>query len=74
MARISGRYIVRMARPRIYTEPYTRKNVSLPDAMWKEISNVRRQTPERIPPEQEVIRRLLREALDARALRDWDRE
>lgn len=46
----------------------TRKSVTLPDTMWAAVDNVRRGLP-RIPSEADVVRLLLREALEAR--REW---
>lgn len=49
-----------------HTEPTTRKSMTLPDSIWDAINDVRKSTPGRVPAEAEVIRVLLREALDAR--------
>lgn len=48
-------------------EAQTRKSIVLADAMWAEIDEARRATPGKMPSEMEMVRRLLREALDARA-------
>jgi hypothetical protein len=51
-----------MAKPSI-----TRKSVALPDSMWLEIDALRRSWPTPLlPAEAEIVRALLREALDAR--------
>ncbi len=51
-------------------EPLKRKSLILPEAMWAEIDAARRATPGGLPSEMEMVRRLLREALDARACRE----
>jgi hypothetical protein len=48
-------------------EATTRKNITLPDAMWVQINDARREAAGQIPSESEMIRILLREALAARA-------
>jgi Arc/MetJ-type ribon-helix-helix transcriptional regulator len=53
-----------MGRPPL-PEPASRKSVKLPDSLWADIDRVRK-TFDRIPSEAEVIRILLREAIDAR--------
>lgn len=60
-------YMVRMGKA-LSTGGVTRKSVTLPDTMWLAIDGVRRGLP-RILPESDVIRLLLREALEAR--RQW---
>lgn len=54
-----------MARPPP-DEPSTRKNIALPDALWAAISEQRKAVVGPIPPEAEMVRILLREALQAR--------
>jgi Arc/MetJ-type ribon-helix-helix transcriptional regulator len=51
------------------SEPVTRKSVTLPNSLWAAISEARKDFGGHIPSEAEVIRILLREALDARARR-----
>lgn len=54
-----------MARPP-YPEPTTRKTLALPEALWGELDIERRLAPGRMPSETEMVRTLLREAIDAR--------
>lgn len=62
-----------MPRPSL-PEPVIRKAVGLTAAMWAEVDAQRRAEPHRIPSQNEMVRRLLREALDARNTPDATRE
>lgn len=46
--------------------PRTRNSITLDDAMWAEIETERRAGSGKVPTKMDMVRRLLREALDAR--------
>lgn len=57
-----------MSRIPRFTEPVTRKTVVLPDTIWDAINDIRKSSPGFVPSEAEVVRTLLREAIEARAM------
>lgn len=61
--------LIRSVRP-MADEATTRKSISLPDSLWAAVNDARRGVYGRIPSESEMVRILIREALDARAGKD----
>ena len=59
--------ILPMSKRPPLTEPTTRKSMTLPDSIWAAIDDMRRSWPGAVPSEVDVVRTLLREAIDARA-------
>jgi Arc/MetJ-type ribon-helix-helix transcriptional regulator len=53
--------------PDMHTQTPTRQTLSLPPEIWQQIDRIRRQAPGAVPSTSEVVRTLIREALEARA-------
>ena len=56
-----------MGRPPSLPANATRKSLTLADDLWAELNEERKRTAGAVPNEMEIIRVLLREALDARS-------